>query len=155
MKIEMQSIGLIHSPYSEKEEAPIQGVFHPDGEGRVEVFPEYADGLKDVEGFSHLFLLYAFDRAGAIELVRPTFLDDEPHGLFASRHPARPNGIGLTVVRLVRRDGPILHVRGIDTLDRTPLLDIKPYIPRFDSFPDAAPGWTEGKAARPKPLGRE
>lgn len=155
MKIEMRPIGLIHSPYSEKEETPIQGAIRPDGEGRVEVFPEYVDGLKDIEGFSHLFLLYAFDRAGAIELVRPTFLDDEPHGLFASRHPARPNGIGLTIVRLVRRDGPILHVRGIDTLDRTPLLDIKPYIPRFDSFPDAVAGWTEGKAARPKPPGRE
>jgi len=151
----MRPIGFIHSPYSTKEETPVQGIFSPEGEGRVEVFPEYVDGLKDVEGFSHLFLLYLFDRAGTIELVRPTFLDDEPHGLFASRHPARPNGIGLTIVRLVRREGPTLHVRGIDTLDHTPLLDIKPYIPRFDSFPDASSGWTEGKAARPKPPGRE
>jgi tRNA-Thr(GGU) m(6)t(6)A37 methyltransferase TsaA len=155
MRFEMRPIGLIHSPYSTKEETPVQGAFSPEGEGLVEVFPEYVDGLKDVEGFSHLFLLYAFDRAGTIELVRPTFLDDEPHGLFASRHPARPNGIGLTIVRLVRREGPILHVRGIDTLDRTPLLDIKPYIPRFDSFPDASSGWTKGKAERPKPPGRE
>ena len=155
MKFEMHPIGLIHSPYSEKEETPIQGTFRPGGQGRVEVFPEYVEGLKDVEGFSHLLLLYAFDRAGEIELVRPTFLDDLPHGLFASRHPARPNGIGLTIVELKRRDGAILHVRGVDTLDNTPLLDIKPYIPRFDSFPHARAGWTEGKRLRPKPTGRE
>jgi len=154
-QIEMRPIGLIHSPYSEKEETPIQGVFSPQGEGWVEVFPEYAEGLKDLEGFSHIFLLYAFDRAGAIQLVRPTFLDDLPHGLFASRHPARPNGIGLTIVELVRREGAILRVRGIDTLDNTPLLDIKPYIPRFDSFPHARAGWTEGKRLRAKPAGRE
>ncbi len=151
----MKPIGLIHSPYSTKEETPIQGAFRPDGAGWIEVFREYEEGLKDIEGFSHLILLYLFDRAGSVRLVRPTFLDDTPHGIFASRHPARPNGIGITVVRLLRREGSILHVSSIDTLDLTPVLDIKPYIPRFDCFPGATEGWLGGKEERPKPKGRE
>ena len=102
-----------------------------------------------------MILLYEFDRAAPVELVRQTFLGDTPHGLFATRHPARPNGIGLTVVRLLARDGPTLRVGGIDVLDDTPLLDIKPYIPRFDSFPEASEGWLAGRAERPKPPGRE
>jgi len=152
---QMKPVGLIHSPYFTKEETPIQGAFQPDGMGWVEVFQDYEEGLKDIEGFSHLILLYLFDRAGSVQLVRPTFLDDVPHGIFASRHPGRPNGIGITVVRLLRREKSILHVRGIDTLDLTPVIDIKPYIPRFDCFPDAAEGWSKGKKERPKPEGRE
>jgi tRNA (adenine37-N6)-methyltransferase len=119
------------------------------------MFPEYGEGLKDIEDFSHLFLIYAFDRAGSVRLVRPTFLDDTPHGIFATRHPCRPNGIGLTVVRLLRRHGNCLYISGIDVLDKTPLLDIKPYIPKFDAFPEASEGWFEGKKERPKPEGRE
>jgi tRNA-Thr(GGU) m(6)t(6)A37 methyltransferase TsaA len=88
-------------------------------------------------------------------LARPTFLDDEPHGVFASRHPCRPNGLGLSVVRLLRREGNILHVGGIDVLDGTPLIDIKPYIPRFDCYPEASEGWITGKELRQKPPGRE
>jgi tRNA-Thr(GGU) m(6)t(6)A37 methyltransferase TsaA len=153
--IEITPIGLIHSPYAGKEETPIQGMFRPDGVGWVEVFPEYEEGLKDIEGFSHIILLYAFDRAGPIHLVRPTFLDDAPHGIFASRHPGRPNRIGLTIVRLLGREKSVLHVSGIDTLDLTPVVDIKPYIPRFDCFPDATEGWLEGKEERPKPTGLE
>jgi len=148
-------VGIIRSPFATKDEAPIQGAFVPDAVGQVELFPEYAAGLKDIEGFSHLFLLYRFDRAGEVALARPTFLDDEPHGIFAARHPCRPNGIGLTVVRLLGRYGNILTVAGIDTLDGTPLIDIKPYIPRFDAHPDAASGWFAGKEPRPKPPGRE
>lgn len=87
--------------------------------------------------FSHIYLLYQFDRAGEIQLIRPPFLDDEAHGLFATRHPCRPNGIGLSIVRLIRRDKNILEIEGVDVLDRTPLLDIKPYIPRFDAIPSA------------------
>lgn len=153
--IAIQPVGIIHSPFKTKEESPIQGAFQPDAEGSVEVFPEFAAGLKDIETFSHLFLLYRFDRAGEVMLVRPTFLDDEPHGVFASRHPCRPNGLGLSVVRLLHREGNILHVGGIDVLDGTPLIDIKPYIPQFDSYPEASAGWTAGKEARPKPPGRE
>jgi tRNA-Thr(GGU) m(6)t(6)A37 methyltransferase TsaA len=91
--------------------------------------------LKGIETFSHIYLLYLFDRANAIILVRPTFLDDSTHGIYASRHPCRPNGIGMSIVKLIRRDGNVLIVEGADMLDETPLLDIKPYIPKFDSIP--------------------
>lgn len=148
-------VGIIHSPFAQKDDAPIQGAFVPDAVGQVELFSEYAAGLKDIEGFSHLILLYRFDRAGEVELVRPTFLDDEPHGIFATRHPCRPNGIGMTVVRLTGREGNVLTVACIDVLDGTPLLDIKPYIPRFDAHPEAIPGWFASKEPRPKPAGRE
>jgi tRNA-Thr(GGU) m(6)t(6)A37 methyltransferase TsaA len=153
--IEIKPIGVIHSPYAKKEETPIQGAFRPEGAGWIEVFPEYEEGLKDIEGFSYIILVYVFDRSGPIRLVRPTFLDDTPHGIFASRHPGRPNRIGLTIVRLLGREGSILHVGGIDTLDLTPVVDIKPYIARFDCFPEATEGWFKGKKDRPKPEGRE
>lgn len=151
----LHPIGVIHSPFRTKEESPIQGALSPEAEGRVEVFADYAPALKDIETFTHLYLLYRFDRAGEIILSRPTFLDDEPHGVFASRHPCRPNGIGLSVVRLIRREGNRLIVGGVDVLDGTPLLDIKPYIPRFDCRLDAGEGWLTGKETRPKPSGRE
>jgi len=152
---QLSPIGIIHSPHSSKDECPIQPAYASEAEGRVEVFDEFAPGLKDIETFSHLYLLYLFDRAGAIELVRPTFLDDEVHGIYASRHPCRPNGIGLSVVRLLSREGRILVVSGIDVLDGTPLLDIKPYIPRFDCVADASDGWVGATTWRPKPVGRE
>ncbi len=155
MEYTVNPVGIIHTPFATKEEAPVQGALAPEAEARVEVFAEFAPALKDIEGFTHLYLLYRFDRAGEIRLVRPTFLDDEPHGVFASRHPCRPNGIGLSVVRLVRREENVLVVAGIDVLDATPLLDIKPYIPRFDCRPEAGEGWLAGKEARPKPPGRE
>ena len=155
MKKELVPIGVIHSPFPSKEACPIQPVFAAEAEGRVEVFEEYAPGLKDVETFSHLYLLYLFDRSGEIQMVRPTFLDDEPHGIYASRHPCRPNGLGLSIVRMMGREGNTLWVRGVDVLDGTPLLDIKPYIPRFDCFPEASEGWFQEKQWRPKPEGRE
>jgi tRNA-Thr(GGU) m(6)t(6)A37 methyltransferase TsaA len=155
MEYRFKAIGLIHTCFSAKEEAPIQGVFQPDAEGTVEIFREFAEGLKDIELFSHIILIYHFDRAGEVQLVRPPFLDDEHHGIFAIRHPCRPNGIGISVVRLLRREGNILLVKGADVLDGTPLLDIKPYVPRFDSFPEASEGWFAGKEKRNKPPGRE
>ncbi|NTU70671.1 MAG: tRNA (N6-threonylcarbamoyladenosine(37)-N6)-methyltransferase TrmO [Coriobacteriia bacterium] len=152
---ELRPIGTIRTPFAAKDDAPIQGAFRPEVTGTVEVDPEFAAGLADIDGFSHLVLLYEFDRAAPVEMVRQTFLGDEVHGLFATRHPARPNAIGMTVVTLISRDGTTLTVGGIDVLDETPLLDIKPYIPRFDSFPDASEGWLEGRPERPKPPGRE
>ena len=151
----LRPVGIIRSPFANKDDAPIQGAFVPDAVGQVELYPEYAAGLKDIEGFSHLILIYRFDRAGEVELVRPTFLDDEPHGIFATRHPCRPNGIGLTIVRFLGRKENILSVSGIDVLEGTPLIDIKPYVPRFDAHPEATSGWFAGKEARTKPAGRE
>jgi len=148
-------IGVIRTPWSRVEDVPIQGAAAPETEGSVVVFDEFVEGLRHIEGFSHLILLYLFDRAGPVHLTRRPFLDDDPHGLFAIRHPARPNPIGLTVVALVSRDGAALAVRGVDMLDRTPLLDIKPYVARWDAFPDARSGWLDGKADRAKPEGRE
>jgi tRNA-Thr(GGU) m(6)t(6)A37 methyltransferase TsaA len=153
--MEVAAIGVIHSPHRTKDECPIQPAFASEAEGRVEVFPEFAAGLQDVETFSHIYLLYAFDRAGEVELVRTTFLDDTPHGVFSSRHPCRPNGIGLSIVRLCeRRDNPLV-VSGIDVLDGTPLLDIKPYMPRYDAVESASMGWASDLPWRLKPRDRE
>jgi tRNA-Thr(GGU) m(6)t(6)A37 methyltransferase TsaA len=155
MENQINPIGIIHSPFREKEACPIQSIYSADTSGTVEVFHEYAQGLQDVETFSHIYLLYLFDRAGKIELVRPTFLDDTPHGIFASRHPCRPNGIGISIVNLIAREDNVLTVKGIDVLDNTPLIDIKPYVPRFDIFSQASDGWVASKGWRPKPRGRE
>jgi tRNA-Thr(GGU) m(6)t(6)A37 methyltransferase TsaA len=151
----VEPIGVIRSPFHSKDECPIQPLYAQDAVGTVEVFEAFSGGLKDVELFTHLFLVYAFDRAGAVELVRPTFLDDEPHGVFASRHPCRPSRIGLSVVELVELSGRVLTVRGIDVLDETPLLDIKPYIHRFDAIESANDGWVTGREFGEKPSGRE
>lgn len=155
MDFEMKQIGTIHSPYKTKEECPIQGIVKPAGIGQIEVFKEYEEALETIEMFSHIILLYIFDRAGEIKLSRPTFLDDIPHGVFASRHPCRPNGIGISIVKLEKRNSTILDVTGIDVLDNSPLIDIKPYVPRFDYFDDANNGWIETKQLREKPPGRE
>jgi len=153
--MEIEPIGIIHTPYLTKEECPIQPLYSSKSAGRVEVFKKFEAGLKDIETFSHIYLLYLFDRAAGIELVRATFLDDEPHGIYASRHPCRPNGMGMSIVKLLERKGNILLVEGVDMLDKTPLLDIKPYIPRYDAIVSASEGWTAGKEWRPKPAGRE
>jgi tRNA-Thr(GGU) m(6)t(6)A37 methyltransferase TsaA len=153
--MEYNPIGLIHSPHKDKEQCPIQPLYADEAEGRVEVFTPFEDGLKDIESFSHLYLIYLFDRRGEMRLLRPTFLDDRPHGIFASRHPCRPNGIGLSIVSLVRREGNVLVVKGVDVLDGTPLLDIKPYIPRFDAVDSASNGWVQDTEWRRKPKNRE
>ena len=151
----VRPIGTIRTMFTTKDDTPIQGAFRPEAVGTVEVLPEFAEALSDIDGFSHLILIYEFDRAAPVDMVRQTFLSDEPHGLFATRHPARPNPIGLTVVRLLSRRGTTLIVGGIDVLDGTPLLDIKPYVARFDSVPEATEGWLAGLPERPKPSGRE
>jgi len=122
------AIGQVRSPYSSTKEIPKGFGAKHDAEGRLEILPAFEAGLADVEGFSHLFVLWVFDRAEGFDLVGVPPIDDKPHGVFATRSPRRPNPIGLTVVQLLRRDGRILHVRGVDMLDATPILDIKPYL---------------------------
>ena len=124
----MQPIGTIRSPYTDTKDIPKGlGVKH-DAEGALELRAEFEPGLQDVEGFSHLFVIWAFDRSEGFSLVVTPPSDNRPHGLFATRSPRRPNPIGLTVVELLGREGPLLRVRGIDMLDGTPILDIKPYL---------------------------
>jgi tRNA-Thr(GGU) m(6)t(6)A37 methyltransferase TsaA len=153
--VEVTPIGRIRSPWLTKESCPIQPHFADGALGTVEFFPPFDQGLDSIDTFSHVYLLYAFDRASPVRLQTDTFLDDTVRGIFACRHPCRPNGIGLSVVRLLRREGNILHVSGIDVLDNTPLLDLKPYIPNYDRADDATPGWTAGVTWRPKREGSE
>jgi tRNA-Thr(GGU) m(6)t(6)A37 methyltransferase TsaA len=153
--MKIKAIGSIYSPHLIKQSCPIQPFYSPESVGRVEVFAEFEPGLKDIETFSHIYLIYFFDRAGRIELIRAPFLDDEPHGIYATRHPCRPNGIGMSIVKLLGREKNVLTVGGIDVLNATPLLDIKPYIPKFDIIDSASQGWTAGKNCSSKPGGRE
>jgi tRNA-Thr(GGU) m(6)t(6)A37 methyltransferase TsaA len=124
----MQPIGYVRSPYEESREVPRGLGTKHSAEGILEINPELELGLTDIEGFSHLFVIWAFDRAEGVDLIGRPPSDDRPHGVFATRSPKRPNPIGLTVVELVRRDGPRLYVRGVDMLNQTPILDIKPYL---------------------------
>lgn len=151
----LKPIGIIHTPYKKDGEIPYQAYKSKDV-GKLEVFKEYEDGLKDIDGFSHLIVLYEFHkpvkrsvkREHYLEsrglLVKP-YLDDNLHGVFATRSPNRPNPIGLAIVELLERNGNILKVRHIDMLDGTPLLDIKPYVPTFDRKNKIKIGWLEGK----------
>lgn len=141
--IVFQPIGIIHSPFTDKKETPIQGVYSGDARGTVEIFPEYKEGLKDIEGFSHLFLLFHFHRAGAFKLCLTPFLEDREHGIFAIRHFNRPNPIGLSIVTLLGLRDNILDIGEVDILDGTPLLDIKPYVPKFDARVEGKGGWVE------------
>ncbi len=140
----VQPIGVIHTPFTSRSEMPIQAA-RSEAVGRVEVYPEYAPGLQHLGGFSHIILVYWFHCACDFSLTVRPFLDDQPHGLFATRYPARPNPIGLSVVELVTIDGRILHVQGVDVLDGTPLLDIKPFVPAFDHREGAHVGWLTGR----------
>jgi len=126
---EMRPIGLVRSPYQDRSQVPKGPGADHRAEGTLELRAELEPGLADIEGFSHLFVLWVFDRAEGYDLVARVPLDEEtPHGVFASRSPRRPNPIGLTVVELLGRDGPNLRVRGVDMLDGTPILDVKPYL---------------------------
>jgi tRNA-Thr(GGU) m(6)t(6)A37 methyltransferase TsaA len=141
--VTLSPIGVIHSPHAREKKTPIQPVYAEGIEGTVEVFPEYAEGLRDIEGFSHIYLIYHFHRAQPIRLIVKPFLEDAFHGVFATRTPYRPNPIGFSVVRLIAREDHILHIEDVDVLDGTPLLDIKPYISRFDHRENVRNGWQE------------
>ena len=138
-------IGIIHTPFKELENMPIQPSGAAGIRGTVELFPEFIEGLKDLDGFSHLILLYHFHESRGYKLVVTPFLDSKPRGLFSTRAPKRPNPIGLSIVRLIQIQGCSLDVENVDILDGTPLLDIKPYVPEFDHQEDCRIGWL-GKA---------
>ena len=124
----MQPIGYVKSPYKQAREVPKGLGAKHEAEGVLEILPEFELGLTDIEGFSHLFVIWVFDRSEKFELLGTPPSDNRPHGVFATRSPRRPNPIGLTVVELIRREGSRLHVRGVDMLDGTPILDLKPYL---------------------------
>ena len=141
MEVKYRPIGTIHSPFQDTQGMPIQPPGATNIRGTIELLPELVEGLKDLEGFSHIILLYHFHRVEGSRLVITPFMDSEPHGVFATRAPKRPNPIGLSVVKLVGIEGHILHIENVDVLDGTPLLDIKPYVPEFDQPPVARVGW--------------
>jgi len=147
-RLVLEPIGIIHSPYVEPEGTPIQPAAAEGVLGSVDVFPVYVPGLQDLEGFSHIILVYRFHLAGPPALQVTPFLDDHVHGVFATRAPARPNAIGLSVVRLLGIDCGSLAICDMDVLDGTPLLDIKPYVPEFDTRAGAAIGWLQGRTGR-------
>ncbi len=147
MRIEFAPIGIIHSPFAKLEGMPIQPPGGAAAKGTVEVFEAFRAGLKDLSGFSHIILLYYFHRSHSFNLHVVPFMDSELRGLFATRAPKRPNPIGLSVVQLDKIEDDVLHIRNVDILDGTPLLDIKPYVPEFDTQVGVRTGWLE-KARR-------
>ena len=142
-----KSIGTVRSPYKETREIPKGLGARHEAEGVLDILPEFEAGLTDIEGFSHLFVLWVFDRSEGFELLGTPPSDNRPHGVFATRSPRRPNPIGLTVVELLKRDGRSVNVRGVDMLDATPILDIKPYL---SSIPEEKlrRGWLAEAEAR-------
>jgi len=140
---EIKPIGIIHSPYYSIEDMPIQPKGASEVEGYVIVDGKYIDGLQDIEGFSHIYLLYSFHEATRTELIITPFLDKQTRGVFATRSPLRPNHIGISIVKLKKVEGNKIFVEDIDILDGTPLLDIKPYIEKFDAVKESASGWLQ------------
>jgi tRNA-Thr(GGU) m(6)t(6)A37 methyltransferase TsaA len=145
-EIRYKPIGIIHSPFKDITGMPIQPTGAKGIKGTIEIEPEYIAGLKDVEGFSHIFLLYHLHLSEGYSLEVKPFMDDDLHGVFATRAPRRPNSIGISVVRLVRIESHILHIEDVDVVDGTPLLDIKPYVPEFDVRKVERTGWLSQKA---------
>ena len=144
-----QPIGFVSSPYTDPAEVPRGVNAKHEAEGVLKILPEFQIGLTDIEGFSHLFVIWEFDRSHGFELIGTPPTDNRPHGVFASRSPRRPNPIGLTVVELLHRENGLLHVRGVDMLDGTPILDIKPYLSGISSE-RLRRGWLAEAEARKK-----
>ena len=141
--IQYRPIGVLHTPFTDIAGMPIQPAGAAGVRGTAEINPEFAPGLQDLDGFSHVIVLYHLHRAPAPRLLVTPFMDTEPRGVFATRAPARPNPIGLSVVRLLGREGNVLHLENVDMLDGTPILDLKPYVPAFDGGAADRVGWLE------------
>ncbi len=136
-------IGVIHSSFTDPVDTPIQGIFADGARGEVEIFQEYAAGLKDIDGFSHLILIYHFHLAEGYSLISKPFMGDKEKGIFSIRHPRRPNHIGISIVRLDNVRENVLEIRDVDVLNGTPLLDIKPFVHQFDQRADIQSGWVD------------
>jgi tRNA (adenine37-N6)-methyltransferase len=148
INITYKPIGIIHTHYNKKETTPIQGFYSKDSIGEVEIFPEYVEGLRNIENFSHIFLIYHFHLAGECSLLAKPFLDDNEKGIFAIRHYNRPNNIGLSLVRLIEVISNRLKIGEVDMLDGTPLLDIKPFVSDFDNRYNIKEGWYKNASNR-------
>lgn len=144
-EIKYRPIGVVHSPFKEPKGTPIQPTSAKGIRGSIEIFPQYTEGLKDLEGFSHIILIFHFHLAREAALIQKPYMDTERHGVFAIRSPSRPNPIGISVVRLLGIDGNTLHIEDVDIIDGTPLLDIKPYVPEIDARKAEKTGWLEKK----------
>jgi len=140
-----QVIGTVHSTYRETHGTPIQSSAAQDVEGTIELLPQYFEGLEDLEGFSHIILIYHFHLSKKYSLKIKPYLDDKSHGVFATRAPSRPNPIGISIVQLKKIEKNILHIKDVDIVDGTPLLDIKPYVTEFDVRQEVKKGWLTGK----------
>ncbi len=145
MDIVYHPIGILHTPFHDLRDMPIQPTGTASAPGTAEIFPEYADGLRDLDGFSHVILLFHMHQVREARLRVVPFLDSEPRGVFATRAPSRPNPIGLSIVRLLSVDRCTLHLGNLDILDGTPLLDLKPYVPGFDRPARARAGWLQAR----------
>jgi tRNA-Thr(GGU) m(6)t(6)A37 methyltransferase TsaA len=145
-EIRYKPIGVIHSPFKVVDGMPIQPRGALGIKGTVEVFKEYSTGLKDIDGFSHIILIYHFHLSKGYTLETKPFMEEKPHGIFAIRAPTRPNPIGISVVRLIGVENNILHIEDVDIVDGTPLLDIKPYVPDFDSREAERKGWLTARS---------
>jgi len=143
-QIEINPIGFIHSELKEASNVPIQPVYAKGCKGRAKIYPDYQQGLTDLEGFSHIFIIYYFHRAAPSSLMVKPYLDNNKRGVFATRSPRRPNPIGISLVHLEKREGNILYLDHVDMLDGTPILDIKPYVPDFDDRENVKIGWLNG-----------
>jgi len=141
--VNYKPIGVIRTEHVVADRTPIQPAYANGCRGRVEVFPCYAEGLRDLEGFSHIYLIYHFHESGPARLATKPFLQDVERGVFATRATCRPNPIGLSVVELISREGDVLHINNVDILDGTPLLDIKPYTAKFDRIETTRNGWQD------------
>ena len=136
-------IGVIRSEHVVARQTPIQPAYARGCKGRVDIFPEFSEGLQDLEGFSHIYLIFHFNQAGPMQLIVKPFLQDVERGVFSTRAPCRPNGIGLSIVELIGREGNVLSLDCVDILDGTPLLDIKPYTAKFDRLETSRNGWQD------------
>lgn len=148
MEIVLQPIGVIRSPFEKLEDMPIQPAGSHATVGSLELYPRYQGGLQDLDGFSHIYVIYHFHKTAAWQERVIPFMDSQERGIFATRAPARPNPIGLSVMQILEISGSRVQVRNVDVLDGTPLLDIKPYVPQFDQVADARIGWLRGNIDR-------